>query len=52
MSLTVAEAAAACIWRDDWKLPKGNKALWIGEHQRCDASLGWVGHDYWVEHPK
>jgi hypothetical protein len=37
-------------WRDDWKLPKGNKSLWIAEHQRGDASLGFVTHDYKVEH--
>jgi len=39
-------------WRDDWHLPKGNKALWIREHQRGDASLGFVMHDYKVEHPE
>jgi len=37
-------------WRDDWRLPKGNKSLWIAEHQRGDASLGFVTHDYSVEH--
>ncbi|PWT76439.1 MAG: hypothetical protein C5B60_04120 [Chloroflexi bacterium] len=37
-------------WRDDWRLPKGNKSLWIAEHQRGDASLGFVTHDYNVEH--
>src|SRR5215831_15251755 len=36
-------------WRDDWKLPKGNKGLWIAEHQRGDAALGFVTHDYKVE---
>jgi hypothetical protein len=39
-------------WRDDWMLPKGNKTLWIEEHQRGDASLGWVNHDYTVKHDK
>lgn len=37
-------------WRDDWRLPKGNKSLWIAEHQRGDASLGFVTHDYVVQH--
>jgi hypothetical protein len=37
-------------WRDDWRMPKGNKALWIAEHQRGDASIGFVTHDYSVEH--
>jgi len=37
-------------WRDDWHQPKGNKALWIAEHQRGDASLGFVTHDYSVQH--
>ena len=36
-------------WRDDWHLPRGNKSLWIGEHSRGDASLGYVLHDYNVE---
>jgi hypothetical protein len=36
-------------WRDDWHLPKGNKSLWIGEHSRGDASLGYVLHDYNVD---
>lgn len=37
-------------WRDDYRLPKGNKSMWIAEHQRGDASLGFVTHDYSVEH--
>ena len=37
-------------WRDDWHLPKGNKTLWVPEHQRGDASLGFVTHDYAVHH--
>lgn len=37
-------------WRDDWRQPKGNKKLWIAEHQRGDASLGFVTHDYAVTH--
>jgi hypothetical protein len=37
-------------WRDDWRLPQGNKSLWIAEHQRGDASLGFVVHDYNVKH--
>jgi hypothetical protein len=37
-------------WRDDWRLPKGNKTLWIAEHQRGDASLGLVIHDYEITH--
>jgi len=37
-------------WRDDWRQPKGNKALWIAEHQRGDASIGFVTHDYAVHH--
>jgi len=39
-------------WRDDWRMPKGNKTLWIAEHQRGDASMGFVTHDYSVEHNK
>lgn len=37
-------------WRDDYRLQKGNKALWIAEHQRGDASIGFVIHDYKVQH--
>lgn len=37
-------------WRDDSRLQKGNKSLWIAEHQRGDASLGFVTHDYAVHH--
>jgi hypothetical protein len=37
-------------WRDDWRLPKGNKAIWIGEHTRGNSSLGIITHDYSVEH--
>jgi hypothetical protein len=37
-------------WRDDWRQPKGNKALWVAEHQRGDTSLGFVIHDYMVKH--
>lgn len=37
-------------WRDDWHGPKGNKALWIAEHQRGDASIGFVTHDYNIAH--
>lgn len=37
-------------WRDDWRLPKGNKSIWIAEHIRGDASLGFVTHDYHVTH--
>lgn len=36
-------------FRDDWRLPKGNKSLWIAEHQRGDASIGFVTHDYAVK---
>ena len=39
-------------WRDDWRKPKGNKSLWIAEHQRGDTSLGFVVHDYSVTHEK
>jgi hypothetical protein len=35
-------------FRRDWR-HEGNK-IWIGEHQRGDASLGFVLHDYSVEH--
>lgn len=34
-------------WRENWRKP-GEK-LWIKEHQRGDASLGFVTHDYSVE---
>jgi hypothetical protein len=37
-------------WRDDWRLPRGNKRLWVPEHQRGDASIGFVTHDYLVTH--
>jgi hypothetical protein len=33
------------------KLCQGRK-IWIAEHQRGDASLGFVLHDYSVEHPR
>jgi hypothetical protein len=36
-------------WRRDWR-HEGNR-IWIKEHQRGDASLGFVTHDYRVEHP-
>jgi hypothetical protein len=35
-------------WRRDWR-HEGNR-IWISEHQRGDASLGFVTHDYRVEH--
>lgn len=35
-------------WRRDWRNPNGPK-LWIDEHERGDASLGFVTHDYSVE---
>lgn len=35
-------------WRRDWR-HDGNR-IWIREHQRGDASLGFVSHDYKVEH--
>jgi hypothetical protein len=37
-------------WRDNWRLPKGNKSIWVPEHQSGDASLGFVTHDYEVKH--
>lgn len=37
-------------FRDDWHKPKGNKSIWVGEHQRGDASLGFVTHDHVVKH--
>jgi hypothetical protein len=36
-------------WRRDWR-HEGNR-IWVHEHQRGDASLGFVTHDYKVEHP-
>lgn len=39
-------------WRDDSRLQKGNKRLWIAEHQRGDASIGFVTHDYSVQHER
>lgn len=35
-------------WRRDWR-HEGNR-IWIREHQRGDASLGMVVHDYAVKH--
>jgi hypothetical protein len=35
-------------WRKDWRHP--GERLWIAEHQRGDASLGFVTHDYEVHH--
>jgi hypothetical protein len=35
-------------WRRDWR-HEGNR-IWIKEHQRGDASLGFVTHDYTVKH--
>jgi hypothetical protein len=35
-------------WRKDWRHPGGR--LWIREHQRGDAALGFVTHDYQVLH--
>lgn len=37
-------------WRKDWRHP--GERLWIREHQRGDASLGVVVHDYAVSHDK
>jgi hypothetical protein len=37
-------------WRKDYRHPGGR--LWVHEHVRGDASLGFVTHDYNVEHPK
>jgi hypothetical protein len=36
-------------WRRDWR--HEGQRVWIREHQRGDASLGFVTHDYRVEHP-
>jgi hypothetical protein len=33
-----------------WHKPKGNKSIWIAEHQRGDASLGFITHDYAITH--
>ena len=35
-------------WRRDWR--HESNRIWIKEHQRGDASLGFVLHDYKVEH--
>lgn len=35
-------------WRKNWRKPE--EKLWITEHQRGDASLGFVTHDYAVTH--
>jgi hypothetical protein len=35
-------------WRRNWRSPDGK--IWVNEHQRGDASLGFVLHDYSVEH--
>lgn len=37
-------------FRKNWRDPDGPK-MWIPEHQRGDASMGFVLHDYKVEHP-
>jgi len=37
-------------WRRDWR--HEGLRIWIKEHQRGDASLGFVTHDYRVEHPE
>jgi hypothetical protein len=36
-------------WRKNWRKP--DNRMWIREHQRGDASLGFVTHDYAVHHP-
>jgi len=37
-------------WRKDhWRV---GERIWVHEHQRGDASLGFVTHDYVVEHPQ
>lgn len=36
-------------WRKNWRDPDG-ALLWVPEHQRGDASLGFVLHDYAVTH--
>jgi hypothetical protein len=36
-------------WRRDWR--HEGLRIWIKEHQRGDASLGFVTHDYRVEYP-
>lgn len=35
-------------WRRNWR--KDGEKIWIKEHQRGDASLGFVTHDYAVQH--
>ena len=35
-------------FRRNWRSPEGK--IWVKEHQRGDASLGFVLHDYSVEH--
>jgi hypothetical protein len=37
-------------FRRDWR-HEGNK-IWVSEHQRGDASLGFVLHDYSIQHEK
>jgi hypothetical protein len=36
-------------WRRDWR--HEGLRIWVHEHQRGDASLGFVTHDYRVEYP-
>lgn len=38
------------LWREDQTCLCGAHRLWITEHQRGDASLGFVTHDYKVTH--
>jgi hypothetical protein len=35
-------------WRKDWRTEGGR--IWVKEHQRGDASIGFVTHDYEVRH--
>ena len=39
-------------WRVDYHHPERGKSLWIEDHERGDATLGFVKHDYSVEHDK
>jgi hypothetical protein len=35
-------------WRKDWR--HAGERIWVREHQRGDAALGFVTHDYRIEH--
>jgi len=50
-AITLSRRRAHMV-RGHWRKSEKEGRIWIREHQRGDATLGWVTHDYVVEHNK